>query len=284
MHLLFVGDVGTDTDCHVGRTDLLGGGLCLVGVEIGDHHAGTLGGQTLRDGLADTRSCPGDKRDARRQWLRFRHPGQFGLFQGPVFDPELLGLVDGAVVRDGLGAAHHVDGVEVELTGNPRGLFVLSVAEHPDPGDQHDRRIGTAHGGGAGGGVPLVVGRVVLAVRGVELLQSGDAVVHGCVGRQIEHHRLHLGAQEVIGAGGAEGCQLRMLCSRKEFEDGIGVRELTDLRIVGAHQTAQCRRQCRRLGPPLVVGQRPEPTQRRAERLRSPVAGDVLFGRPDDLQ
>ena len=85
-------------------------------------------------------------------------PGQLGLLQRPVLDPELLGLADRRVRGHGLGAAHHVDRVEVELPGHPGGLLVRAVAEHPDPGHQHDRRVGAAHGRRVRRGVPLVVG------------------------------------------------------------------------------------------------------------------------------
>src|SRR5262249_55035197 len=63
-----------------------------------------------------------------------RHPGgqrpgpgpaaQLGLLQLPVLDPELLALRDRAVGGDRLGAGHHVDRVDVELPGHPRGLRV----------------------------------------------------------------------------------------------------------------------------------------------------------------
>ena len=53
----------------------------------------------------------------------------------------------GAYVESALGAAHHVDGVDVELAGDAGGLLVLAVAEHPDAGHQDDQRVGAAHGG-----------------------------------------------------------------------------------------------------------------------------------------
>ena len=99
------------------------------------------------------------------QRLRLRHPLQLGLLQRPVLDAELLALVDRRVRRDGLGAAHHVDRVDVELAGHPGGLLVLAEAEHADAGHQHDRRVGAAHRRAVRRRVPVVVGGVVLAVR-----------------------------------------------------------------------------------------------------------------------
>ncbi len=195
--------------------DLFGGRGGLFGVQVGDHDAGTLGGQPGGDGLADARRGAGHQRDAGRQRLGLGHPGQLRLFQRPVLDAELLGLVDRCVGGDGLGAAHHVDRVEVELAGHPGGLLVLAVAEHSDAGDQHDRRVGAADRGAVGGGVPVVVRLVVGAVGLVQLRQPGFAVLDRGVGGQVEHHRLDLGAQEVVGAAGAERGEPRMLGARR---------------------------------------------------------------------
>ena len=52
------------------------------------------------------------------------HPGELGLFQRPVLDAELLRLGDRGVARHRLGAAHHVDRVDVELARHPGGLLV----------------------------------------------------------------------------------------------------------------------------------------------------------------
>ena len=81
---------------------------------------------------------------------------------------------DRRVGRDRLGAAHHVDRVDVELAGDPGRLLVRAEAEHPDAGHQHDRRVGAAHRRAVGRRVPLVVGAVVLAVRRVQLAEPLD--------------------------------------------------------------------------------------------------------------
>ena len=70
---------------------------------------------------------------------------ELGLLERPVLDAELLRLGDRRVGRDRLGAAHHVDGVDVELAGDPGGLLVLAVGEHADAGHEDDRRVGAAH-------------------------------------------------------------------------------------------------------------------------------------------
>ena len=110
--------------------DLGGGGLRLLQGEVGDHDAGALGGELGGDGLADAGRGAGDQRDAGGQRLGLRHPLELGLLERPVLDAELLGLVDGGVRREALGAAHHVDGVDVELAGHAGGLLVLAEGEH----------------------------------------------------------------------------------------------------------------------------------------------------------
>ena len=100
---------------------------------------------------------------------------ELGLLQRPVLDAELLRLVDRRVRRHALGAAHHVDRVDVELAGHPSGLLVGTEGEHADAGDQDDRRVGPADRRAVREGVPVVVGLVVLAVRRVQLLEPGDA-------------------------------------------------------------------------------------------------------------
>ena len=98
---------------------------CGLGqVEVGDDHAAALGGDPGGDGLADPGRRAGDQGDPGGQRLGLRHPGQLGLLQGPVLDAELLRLADRRVGRHRLGAAHHVDGVDVELAGHPGGLLV----------------------------------------------------------------------------------------------------------------------------------------------------------------
>ena len=121
--------------------DLGGGLLRLLQRQVGDHHAGALGGQLGRDGLADAGGCAGDECDPGGERLGLRHPLELGLLERPVLDAELLGLVDGRIGREALGTAHHVDRVDVELAGHPGGLLVLAEAEHADPGHQHDQRV-----------------------------------------------------------------------------------------------------------------------------------------------
>ena len=171
-------DTSTCTPTATSRTTDLGRGrLRLLQRQVGDHHAGALGGELGGDGLADAGRGAGDQRDAGGQRLGLGHPLELGLLQRPVLDAELLRLVDRGVRREALGAAHHVDRVDVELPGHPGGLLVLAEAEHPDAGHQHDQRVGAADRGRVRGGVAVVVALVVLAVGPVQLLEPGDRLL-----------------------------------------------------------------------------------------------------------
>ena len=139
-------DVDLDADGDVGPTDLGGRGLRLLERQVGDDDAGALGGELLGGGLADAGRGAGDERDPGGERLGLRHPLELGLLERPVLDAELLRLVDRGVRRQALGAAHHVDRVDVELAGDAGGLLVLAVAEHADAGHQHDQRVGAADG------------------------------------------------------------------------------------------------------------------------------------------
>ncbi len=177
LHRAGVRNVGCDSDRCVSRPDALRDGRRGRAIEVGDDHAGALGTEPLGDGLADAGSATSHQRNAAGERLGLRHPPQLGFLERPVLDAKLLALLDGRVRGQRLGTAHHVDRVDVELAGDPRSLLVLAEGEHPHAGDENDGRIGTAHRGAVGGGVPVVIGRVVLAVFGVQLAQPGDDLV-----------------------------------------------------------------------------------------------------------
>jgi hypothetical protein len=102
--------------------------------------------------------------------------------------------------------------------------------------------------------VAVVVGPVIGAIDLVQLGQPGLAVLDRGVGGQVEHHRLDLGAQEVVGATGAQRRQPGMLGAGEEFEHPRVVGEVADLRLVGGCQAAEERRQRGRLRAALVLG------------------------------
>ncbi len=93
----------------------------------------------------------------------------------------------------------------------------------PTPGTSTIARVGSADRGRVLGGVCVVIGLVVLAVRGVQFLEPRDRVLDRSVGRKVEHQGLDLGAQEVVGATGAQGRQPGVLRVRKEVEHHVGV-------------------------------------------------------------
>ena len=148
LHAIGVGDVRGDADGDIRPTEFGCGRLRLREVEVGDNDARALSGEAGRDRLADPGCRSRDERDAALVGLGLGHPLQLGLFERPVLDAELLGIRDGGVGRDPLGAAHDVDRVEVELSCDARGLLVGAVAEHADARHQHDERVGAADRGG----------------------------------------------------------------------------------------------------------------------------------------
>ncbi len=185
----------------------------------------------------------------------------------------------GRVGADRLGAAHHVDRVDVELAGHARGLLVLAEREHADAGDQHDRRVGAAHRGAVRRRVALVVGGVVRAVGGVQLAQPRDDVLHRRVGRQVDDQRLDLGAQEVVRARRAQLGQRRQPLRAREVQDDVGVGEVADLRPVRARQTADHRGERGGLGAALGLGQRLRPGDDGAERVLALAASSASWRR-----
>ena len=198
--LVLIGHVAGDAAGDIQPADLARHRLSGHGIDVSDDDAGALGGQPVGNGTTDSRASAGHQRDAGSQGLGLGHARQLRLFQRPVLDAEFLRLGDRRVGGDGLRAAHHVDGVGVELAGHARGLLVGAEAEHAHAGDQHDGRIGAAHVWAVRLGVALVVRAVLVAVGSVQLLEPCRDLVQGRTRRQVQHHRPHLGAQEVIWA------------------------------------------------------------------------------------
>ena len=116
-----------------------------------------------------------------------------------------LGVVrDRLFAGEGGGAFHHVDGVGVELADDAGFGFAFAEGEHAESGDEKDRRAGVAHGGRGGLDMLLVVSGIFGAVvgeGGVNLLLQRGEIVTGFGG---DKERTDLGANEVVGAAGAE--------------------------------------------------------------------------------
>jgi hypothetical protein len=92
----------------------------------------------------------------------------------------------------------------------------------------------------------VVVGLVVGAVFGVQLVQTGELLLDRCRGGQIEDERLDLGAQEVVGAARAERGELGRPLGCQEVEHHVGVGEVADHRLVGRCEPAdRCERGAR---------------------------------------
>ncbi len=142
------------------------------------------------------------------------HPLQLGFFEQPVFDIEGFLLIQRDIVADGFGAAHHVDGIEVEFARDPRGGLVAGEGDAAHARHQHHHRIGIAHGGRIGPFAASHNRRRRARDNRRALRQIG--LVRQL--RGIEHQRGDLGAQEVIGAACAQRRQPRKIGGIDEFD------------------------------------------------------------------
>src|SRR5690606_38572134 len=123
----------------------------------------------------------------------------------PVFDIEGFLLGQPLIFADGRGSAHHVDGVDVEFAGNAGGGLVLGEGEHADARHEIDHGVGIAHGRRVVVFAAVVIGLVVDTVGGDLVGKAGNHGVHIRIGRiEVDHQRADLGAQEMVGAGGAQ--------------------------------------------------------------------------------
>src|SRR5919199_838184 len=243
----------------------------------------------------DPRPPAGDERDPTGQRLGPGPAGQLRLLEGPVLDPELLGLVDRCVLGDGLRTAHGVDRVDVVLARDAGRLGVRTEAEHPHAGDEHDGRVRAAHRRGVRRRVALVVGAVVEPVLLVELPEAAHRLLRVGVRRQVEDQWPDLGAQEVVGTRGAERGEAAEAGPGEEVQHRGAVVVVAHERPagrrpdasaaerVGAGQPSQDRRQG---GGPGVTQQRRErlvPGPHRPEGFGPAALRQEAFRAADDL-
>ncbi len=118
----------------------------------------------------------------------------------------------------------------------------------------------------------------------MQFAQPGQLIVEGCRGRQVEQHRLDLGAEEVIRAAGAEGGEPGVLGAREKIDDDLRIREVTDLCVVGGDESAQGRGECCGSSGPGFRTQRGVTIHGGSEGSASPVGLDELLCGVDDPQ
>src|SRR6266478_1772557 len=253
-----------------------------AGVHVRQGDAGPLRQEPQRGGTADAAGAAGDEGDAAGQAPGLRHALQLGLLEQPVLDVERLLLGQAHVPIDGAGAAHDVDGIDVELPRAPGGGLVLGVGQHAHPGDEVDDRVGIAHRWAVGPLAALVVPRVVVAV-GLELpVERGHQLLHAPLGIEVEHQRADLRPEEVIGAGGPQRGQRREVPAADELKDFRAVVEVADLRLLLHDFAAEHGHDGLRDGLPGLPRKRLGP--RSAEGHDRLARGQVIRGELDDLQ
>ena len=247
-----------------------------VAVEIGQRDAGALGQQPLRRGPPDAARPAGDQRDPPGEALRLRQALQLCLLEQPVLDVERLLLGEPDVGVDAGRAAHDVDGVQVELARDPGGRLVAREAQHADARHQVDHRVGVAHRRAVRVPAALVVGGVALPI-GLE-----PPVELAVIDLRRQDQRADLGAQEVVGAGGAERRQLLEPVRVHELEHRLAVEGMADLGLVLADPAADLRHQGLHQPLPLALRARLEP--RTAERGAHVVGVEPGLRLLDDAQ
>ena len=118
----------------------------------------------------------------------------------------------------------------------------------------------------------------------MKLAQSGNGFIDWCRWRQVEHHRTHLRAQEVVGAGSAQRCEFGVTLAREEVEDNLAVGEVAHHRTVGRGQPADDGRERCRAGVAVFARQALVAEELRAEGVGAAPVGDERLRRADDLE
>ncbi len=100
----------------------------------------------------------------------------------------------------------------------------------------------------------------------------------------IEQQRPHLGAEEVVGARGAERHQPRRRLALEEVEHDGGVAEVGDHRTIGRAEAADDRREAGGLGAARVVVESGIGRGERPEGFRATMLREESLGRLDELE
>ena len=139
-------------------------------------------------------------------------------------------------------------------------------------------------GGVSATGVPLVVGKVLGPVLPVELPEARDQVVQGRIGGEVQEQRPHLGAEEMIRAGGTEPHHPGRGLPGDEVQHRLAVVPVADHVPLGGGEPAQHGRHGRRASLPLRFWQGLEPLAEASQRLRPALAADELLRPADQAQ
>src|SRR5690606_34593713 len=127
-------------------------------------------------------------------------------------------------------------------------------------------------------------GGVVLAVGRVQFFEAVDDRLQSGVGGGVEDQRADLGAQEVVGAGGAERGQVEQFLRGQEVEHGLLVGEVPDLAAVGGGQAPDHGGQGGGAFGSGGVVERGAFGDGGAEGVLAAALGDERFAAADDLQ
>ena len=118
----------------------------------------------------------------------------------------------------------------------------------------------------------------------MQFAQASHCLVERDVGRQVQDHRLDLGAQEMVRARRPFVGQGEVTLPGQEVEDGAAVVVVANLARIGAGETSQDREERCRSGVAFVIGERGIRGNRGTERVGPPVGVDVGLGGADYLE
>ena len=193
-------------------------------------------GEAMGNFAADARARADDGDDLAGEFLFGRHPAQLGFFHKPVFDVKRLLLREGDVFVHRLGTADDLDGAIIKLGGGAGLALVLAPRNHAKAGDEEDGRVGITQGRGVGVFAAVVIIRVILAIRfeaGAELgfEQLNERIQFRFVKRRagggefgrsdVDEEGFYFGAEEMVGATGAEFGEARGDAGVDEAEEGF---------------------------------------------------------------
>ena len=161
-----------------------------------------------------------------------------------------------AIFGNGIGPAHHVDRVHIELARDSGRRLVLGECDHAHAGDQIDDGVGVADGGAVGAFAARVIGGITFAIGGNLARKGGKSGVQiGFGGIKAHHQRANLGAQEMVGARGAKRCQRAQFGGVYEIQHRVGIIEMPDHVVISRDHSPNRGHQTRGHSPAFGGGQ-----------------------------
>ena len=196
--------------------------------------------ETISGLAADATSCTDDRDDLACHLLLGGHALELGLFKEPILDIKSLLLRQRDILVHGFGTAHDLHGAVVELGGHAALALVLAPGNHAQSGNEDDGGVRIAHGGRVVAFAGVVIGGVVLAVL-LDPLGEKRAQTLEISRLRIPIHieGLDLGAEEMVGAAGAQLGETRCVGAVHESQDSLILLDRADEALLLADLAAE---------------------------------------------